>query len=280
MIFKKPEDLKYTDICKYIDSHAYNKDCDDEKIYEYIWVLVHALVGKHCRLRDTDDYEQFTYYVANFLYLRIKNKKQYEYKKDGTVKLKRVKSILNYTKKVLPGLEVGYIKSRRTINETIQCADEIDKRNSVIYDLVDRSSYNINKVEFNLYLDDICDTIKYFISRTPYKGTDEFNNLYISCLMSLLNSMTLRRTSIDYINRECTRNTITDSVIVSLYEKELEDFVILYHLPECMKGYVRVLSLRLRDIIGEDLSYILHTSPYSEEEKIGIVSEIISEVDE
>lgn len=50
----------------------------------------------------------------------------------------------------------------------------------------------ILRIEFEYYLNKICKTVRVFLKTTPYADDKiMFHRLYVSCLMSLINSITL-----------------------------------------------------------------------------------------
>ena len=199
-------------------------------------------------------HEQFCFYASNYIYFRIKKPKLKGGKTEEDV---RIKSILNYLKTSLGCLRIKYSK---TITKP-ENVDEIEESTLCSQDRVDfvvrQSLDRANKVDFSLCLGDVCKTIKKFINKTPYGGTIKERNLYISCLMSMLNMTTLRTSSKEFLAKERKRVRVTDLMVNELYEKEREDFVILYHLDDSLKDYVRILTLRAYNIVKEDLSRIL-----------------------
>lgn len=279
MTFKKPDGMKYTDLCKYIDKNAYSKDCNDEILYEYIWIVCNGLIRRQCYFTDISDYEQYTFNLANIVYNRIKNKKQFEKKDNGEPKLKKIKSVLNYIKKIIHGYEIRYLQSKKPLSKEIIDDQDFKLESTAIGDLLDESTKRQAKIEFSLYLDDICKTIKAYLRKTPYNNTPDFINVYTSCLLSFLNIVTLKNSSIDFLSKRdnCIRQTITDDVIEATYKKELDDFVILYKLDKSMRQYIRVLTLKIRDLVGEDLAYILNSSPYSDDYRQALAQELIEE---
>lgn len=254
MVFEKPKDMKYTDLCIYIDKNAYSKDCNDELLYEYIWLLVDMLSRKRKYFLDKQVHEQFCFYASNYIYFRIKKPKL---KNGKTQEDAMIKSILNYLKKSLGCLRIKYSK---TITKQEQ-VDEIEESTLCSQDRVDfvvkQSLERANRVDFSLCLGDVCKTIKRFVDKTPYGKTAQGRNLYISCLMSMLNMTTLRASSREFLAKERKRVRVTDSMVNELYKREREDFVILYHLDDSLKDYVRVLTLMAYNIVKEDLSRIL-----------------------
>ena len=76
MIYKKPN-IKYTDMCIYIDNHIYTDDCDDVKVFEYIFHIITMLSHQASYFKSTADYEDFALQGASRVFMRLKNPKQF-----------------------------------------------------------------------------------------------------------------------------------------------------------------------------------------------------------
>ena len=96
MLYRKPENLKYTSMAIYIDENVYDPSYDPETIYQYLYFLSLMLSRKQNLFNIEDEYEEFAISYASQLYLRLTNKQQFEYDSDGEPRMKRIKSILNY----------------------------------------------------------------------------------------------------------------------------------------------------------------------------------------
>ena len=59
IIFEKPKDLKYTDMSIWIDANAYLPNCDDNKLYEYLYHITKMLAYKARYFKTSDMYEDF-----------------------------------------------------------------------------------------------------------------------------------------------------------------------------------------------------------------------------
>ena len=253
MIINKPEDISYTDMCIYINEHAYEDFGDDAKLYEYLWLLVDMLARKGAYFKDKLEHEDFCFFATNYVYNRLKSKKQEELKSDGTPRMCKIKNILDYLKKSLQGLKIIYKKNHKPSNQ-ISYEELVESGNEIIYQqLFYKISDDMRKIEFELCLNDVTKLIKKFVYRTPYGGTKDFSKIYKSCLLSLMNMMTLTNASVKSIEELDETRATYDRIVNDFYNQEKEDFVILYHLPSYMKDYIRILTLRISSTIVSEL---------------------------
>lgn len=261
MTYTKPPNITYTQMAIAIDEMAYSDDCDDELLFEYLYHLSMMLAAKACYFKSAKHYDDFAIFMASSAYFRLKNPKQYTYDSNGQPKMTKLKSILNYLKVILYPRKVAfeqqnYAQTEITLNENENVVYVGHTFANKISDSVD----DLMKVEFRCCLGDCCNTIKEFLKKIPYKyKSAEWYNIYISCLLSFLNSITLSKDDINKLNNAKYR--INDhSLLIKLYDKQQsEDFVILYHLDECMKDYIRILVVQIKHVIAKDLSELLHT---------------------
>jgi hypothetical protein len=109
--------------------------------------------------------------------------------------------------------------------------------------------------EFELCLNDVVKTCQHFLKKIPYKlGTVEWYNVYTSCMLSLLNSITLSNKTLFRISNFVKNKAYKENFYPDEYSKESEDCVILYHLSEDMRDYITVLVRQLKHEIVKDLS--------------------------
>lgn len=248
MLYQKPKDVTYTQMAMYIDENVYLDDCDENLIYEYIYHLAYMLSAKARFFYRADDYDEFALYVSTRLFYRYRNNPN------------KIKSVLNYLKKTLKFSKLAFLEKFRDYLKDADREAEIEN-NENAYDGYTFSNYLSNsadeliKAEFKCCLNDITKTIKFFLKDIPYTGA-EYKNIYMSCLLSFLNSITLskeeiiriKQVSIDY-----------DNVLDRSFKALEKDFVILYHLPESMRAYITVLVKQLKHIIAKDLTDIINT---------------------
>ena len=78
----------------------------------------------------------------------------------------------------------------------------------------------------------------------PYRvGTVEWENIYLSCLLSFLNSITLSRASIARVRHFAKNAKLSAELIDKIYKRERENSTILFHLPDSMHDYITVLVI-------------------------------------
>jgi hypothetical protein len=70
--------MKFTDMCIYIDENVKhianpgeNPDVEN-KIYNYLWLLVKALAIKKCMFNNFQDYDPYAFYAANRLFFALR----------------------------------------------------------------------------------------------------------------------------------------------------------------------------------------------------------------
>ena len=257
MMYEKPKDLTYTDLCIYVDEHVYEDNHDVELVYKYIYLIVLMLAQQGRVFEKHKYYDPFALYAATRIYLRLTNKKQYELDRNGEPKMVRIKSVLNYAKRVLYPMKVDFEQS-----EYAQSLGPVVEDSSFNYESVVRTSLDgIALVEFNMTLDDVNKTCKHFLKSIPYKQTSsEWLNIYTSVMLTFLNMVTLSKSHQKYIQYLQENNSLTDRKLATDFNEEYNMKPILFHVDESMSDYILVLARQLRYIISEDLSNILHTS--------------------
>ena len=109
---RKPANMKYTDLCKYIDATMYERDennnptslreltdAEIEKVYNYLYNLIYALSVKKKLFTNKFDYDAFCLETAGAIYMRLRKDNQ---NFDVNAKQNRaIKSIRNYLDGVL-----------------------------------------------------------------------------------------------------------------------------------------------------------------------------------
>ena len=255
MMYKKPT-ISYTSMCIYIDTHIY-EEYDEQLVFEYLYHIMKMLATKYGYFTNSREYEDFAIYAASSLFMRLTTKKD----------LPRIKSILNYAKSVVYPLKVDFQKS-----EYSQSISEDKYKEELNYNfntIISRTLTSLDLSDFGLTMMDVGKTCKKFLRTIPYdKDSSEWMNIYLSVMLTFLNSVTLRNKSKDRLGHLDKTHYIKDYHMDNFYELEREDEVILFHLPNHMSNYISVLSRQLRSIIARDLSDILHTKIHSDYELV------------
>ena len=96
--------------------------------------------------------------------------------------------------------------------------------------------------------------IKGFLKTTPYaEDKVTFHNLYLSCLMTFINQITLCNVNKERLQNKLDKGYRTDDFINRIYKEEQLTSVVVFHLPPSMYNYVSTLVCRMRKLIIDDL---------------------------
>ena len=250
--YEKPHNLKYTDMAIWIDENAYSEDCDEPKMYEYLYHILKMLAYESKFFKTYAEYEEFALYASTAIFMRYKDEKQHL----DSSRMKPIVSVLNYAKCVLLPLKLEFIKQYQPSKHSLD--DEGENNNTPILDIIMDSVDAFNVSNFNLYLEDIPNTIKAFLSGIPYTGV-EWVNIYTSCVLSFLNSVTLTKNDFENIESLQRNGYVKAETLEKLYKATRDDSVVLFHLPSSMYDYIKVLTNEIRHLICEDLSQVLHS---------------------
>lgn len=249
MTYPKPS-MKYTDMAKWIDDNIYQGTADTETAYEYLYQLSNMLAHQNEYFQTAEQYDQFSLYAASRLYMRLTNKKQFEYTDDGYPKMKIIKSILNYLKHVIYPFKVDFelefmIESKHM---DVTYASDFD----LATELVDNTSL-FDSLSFSIALSSIDSIVRAHLMKIPRKKKDpEWVNIYISCMLTLLDSMTLSND----VLQQYSIDELSNTKLFEKLHKELKNSEpILFHLDPSMKNYIRVLVRELRHVLASELSW-------------------------
>ena len=178
MLFEKPSDVRYVDMAIWIDEHAYSEDCDDLKLYEYLYHLVNMFAHKHKFFKKVDYYDDFGIYASSYLFGRIKNPKQFRLKENGDPAQSRITSILNYIKHSIFGLKTNFCKS--AFCPLAGVPDEFGEDRLLDMDhhiALYRSYHDFNSCEFALGLKDLPRCVRETCRKAPCVTTGNFANV-------------------------------------------------------------------------------------------------------
>ena len=230
MQWKKDANLKYTDLCIYIDENIPNIVNPGEhpeienKIYNYLWLLVKALAIKKCMFKNFQDYDSYSFYAANRLFFALRKNYWNQGKTIKGKEIRPIKSCLNYTKALLYPMKIEYQNEeyREVISEEFVSKkfDAYVFKEKLRADA--RSSQDMNK-NFKMYLkssfSNIDKTLDKVLQKSPFApNTEDFKKLKISILLNAINSLKQKKK----------------------LDSELPT-IILWKLPKSMGSYVRIL---------------------------------------
>lgn len=262
MMYNKPQNVSYTDMAIFIDQHAYDENSTEEidlLIFEYIYHLAEMLAYKAKFFPSYQLYDDFATYVASSVYMRLKNKRQFEYDENGLPKLKRIKSILNYIKKILYPKKVDFLQEVYDQTFTKVDQDDVSSLDYTFSDYLIDSLDEIQNVNFNLCLGDVPKTISQFINNLPFTDQIFKLNLRFSCILTFMSSVTPKTNDILKL-KQLKIESHRDLDIADLIEDQFSlDDVILFHLDNKYKKYVYLLTIRIKHLIANDLSMIMNS---------------------
>ena len=203
----------------------------------------------------------FAIFAASRVFMRYRNNRQFE---DGDKKrLKRVKSVLNYTKKLMYPLKLQFESENYAQNYNMGWNEDFPIIND-FHTTIMSSIDSLGISDFNCYLSTITKTIKAFINSIPHKSNSELDNIYASCLVSLLNAVTLSNKNLKKFNELKKDNKLTIDQINKMYKQERDSSTEVYHIPTSRKDYIKVLTFEIMHLVATDLSYLLHDNASTE----------------
>jgi hypothetical protein len=231
MLWKKPNNLKYTDLCIYIDQNVPKIVNPGEypeienTVYNYLWLLVKALAIKKCMFTDFQDYDMYAFYAANRLFFALRKNQVNQGKTIKGKLIRPIKSCLNYTKALLYPMKIEY--QRESFKEVIEEEFVSKKFDAFAYKeqlknkAIDHSGipqqFKEHVQEALSNSDRLLDNI---LQKSPFNSsTAEYQNLKISIL---LNSIQILKSK-----KKLDANT-TQSIV-------------LWHLPKSMSNYTKIL---------------------------------------
>ena len=250
MTYSKPAGVSYTQMAIYIDQNIYSDKKDEEKLYTYLYHLAIMLATQGAYFSCAEEYDQFGLFSATRLYLRYTNQKQFETNDDGSPKMKKIKSCLNYIKRVIYPYKVDFDMEFNIENK------DVDVIQLGGFDLgehmIDQTSL-FDSMSYSFTLGEISSIVRAHLKKIPYKTRSaEWMNIYTSCMLTLLNSMTLS----NYQLKEFRKLKLPKyETLERLYTQLRYEDPILFHLDPSMSTYIRVLVAELRHVIAAELSW-------------------------
>lgn len=243
-LFKKPKDMTYTDMSIWLDNNFYKEDCDYNTAYSYLWLLSYMLACKNKYFNSEKDYEKFSSFVAYDAFKRMTNKDK-----------SRIKSGLNYIKSIMPFRKMAYDaeKNVKIIDSEFDSSwDGFEYRN------LRRESFE--KSNHELIVENIIqileNTPKYIDKCIPkvFKKDVLYLNIYNSCLLSMINKMTLKQQYKE--NLYYKLDNVPSFNDVKYYRKHLDNDIILWHLPDTMKNVVQVVLNKVNNILVNEIKEV------------------------
>jgi hypothetical protein len=261
MLWKKPANMKYTDLCIYIDQNVPKIVNPGEYpeieniIYNYLWLLVKALAIKKCMFTDFQDYDMYAFYAANRLFFALRKNQLNQGKTIKGKLIRPIKSCLNYTKALLYPMKIEY--QRESFREVIE--EEFVSKKFDAFAYKEQLKNNAREssgvtVQFKEHLQEAFSQtgtlLEEILQKSPFNcSTPEYQNLKISILL----------TSIQILKNKKKLDAVPQSVI-------------LWHLPKSMANYTKVLLKEFFMALKLEIMDCYKTSDLSEHDLENILS--------
>ena len=240
----------------YIDHYIYGpkNERDDAKIYEYIYHITYMLACKAKMFQKAEDYDEFSLYSATKVYGRLINERQFV-EEPGKKKLEKITSILNYIKNSLYGMKVSFQKE--SFNQIFDSELGFDG-NSLSQSLKSEAQQQYNAGLYDAVLDSI-DKLPYIIRKvvksTPYSNDPIMSRrLYMSCLLSFLNSIKLPNKVIQKLSKKEENGNNVDSAKIEYIDEQSNNSVILWRIDKILYDYVDILVKRVKHMLVINIS--------------------------
>ena len=230
MIWHKPQEFKYTDLCIFIDQNLEKIKVPGENpeientIYNYLWLVVKALAIKKCMFNSFQDYDAYAFHAANRLFFALRKNMLNQGKVIKGKLIRPIKSCLNYMKALMYPMKVEF--QNETYREVISEEFASKKFDAFSFKEALRSSIRADQgviESFKSILTDELQNIgsiadKILIESPFQKGTLDYKKLKISLLLNALNSLR-------------TKGKLDANV----------QTILLWKLPKSMASYIRIL---------------------------------------
>ncbi len=176
MLYYKPKNLTYSQLCIWIDNNAYKEDCDEYTLFQYLYLIIDLLSKKNKYFRNYRDYEQFSIFAATRIFFRIRRPKRKNSQK--------INYILSYLQKSLNFIKIDY--QNKEFGEKTLPVESYEQLIS-FNDLFNSLSDELYLVDFRCCLHDLTNTICAFFNQLPrQKYNSEWYNIKLSVLLSFL----------------------------------------------------------------------------------------------
>lgn len=257
-LYTKPKNLKYVDMCIYIDGKVKEGNPTEEEInliFEYLYHLSFMLAHKHKYFNESHYYEDFSiYFATEVLYRLFYNPKLKKLDENGDPILTPIKSVLNYMKSILYGRKCAFEHMNYSQKITSKDTTTFDYNSNINSKLKDSLVYNL-KTGIDIYLDTFSTEVKNIIYTTCKYKNDKvlLKNIYISCLLSVINSITFTQPDLESIKDTYTLPESKYKYINRLYKKNRDNCIILYNLPESFHDYILITVRRVFKQLQDDL---------------------------
>ena len=244
--FTKPAGKRYVDMCIEFDNEFYGPDRDDDKLFCYVFLLFKMFAYKSNYFRDREDYDQYAMFAASTVYMRYIRK---------WARGERIKSILNYVKKVKGPLKVTYQ------NENFAQIFDPERDNKTDGDGMKRWHHEYVQRQFDAEMTaevgESLDALPSLLAKAV--GESRFakdpivaKNLLISALLTFID----RITPTEAAKEAASARGNPDSMLLKSLEAESKRPPTLWKLPKGMGAEVEVVINKARAWASDGINEI------------------------
>jgi hypothetical protein len=208
----------------------------ENKIYNYLWLIIKALAIKKRMFQNFEDYDGYSFYAATRLFMAIRKNQLNQGKIVKGKLIKPIKSCLNYTKALLYPMKLEY--QQESFREIIKEEFVSTKFDALAYkeQLKDQARCNsgVNRQFGNYLLETINHSGKILddlLQKSPFNSsTPEYRNLKISILLTSIYALKNKK-------KLCADG----------------QNIVLWHLPKSMSGYAKILLKEFFTALKQDI---------------------------
>lgn len=271
---RKPANMKYTDLCKYIDATMYERDennnptslreltnAEIEKVYNYLYNLIYALSVKKKLFTNKFDYDAFCLETAGAIYMRLRKDNQ---NFDVNAKQNRaIKSIRNYLDGVLDFRAVTWRQTNylEIINPEYDSFDAVNGVQGYVLNQATKT-YDENKAAA---YQELIKNLPYYIIKSADNSIFKNNKLakhelILSEYLSLCNCL-----SLTYKQHKYSENRQKDKILAQLKERDTFTRVFSSN-PLLTSDMVELQLKKALFLMEDDANKIQHDYTPSDEE--------------
>lgn len=242
MLYTKNDNKRYVDMCAEFDKEFWTEQRNDNKLYKYLYLLFYMYACKGSYFKRFEDYDGYAQFAATTIYMRFLKK----YRKG-----ERIKSVKNYAEQTKNYLKVMYQNAEfsMVINPEVDDFDTTGLREDLKMSV--QADYNRGmSEEIEESLQTLANAVRETIKKTHFVNDEVLcHRLYLSCLLTLLNSITLPNQTIKELKSR--RKVIDEAKVLSALTKERDADVILWNLDSTYSNFVRMLVNTARKEVSD-----------------------------
>lgn len=225
--------MRYIDIARWIDDHAYDKDVDENLLFENLYHLAYMLAKKREFFVNYSWYDEFALYFAGEMFRRYRR----------NTKDEKIFAVLFYMRKTVALKKNTFLASKKELVSSD--SREFPVAPFRLEQYANSYTYIGDQLDFAYSIAGVERTVYNYLRKIPRKkNSAEWDNIYISCLLTLLKSIS---------------PTITDSMTehgIDVQFRKCRDVEpVLYHLDKKMSNYIKVLVTEIRHCMALEISY-------------------------